>query len=352
MIYVGMDLHRKNSYVAALSGDGEVFPSRRIHHDRIQELWQYLDGFGNERIRVAFESTGNARWMHRLLETHPQVEPVMVTPHKIRIIAESVAKTDKIDAEVLASLNALNVLPRAWVPDEDVEELRELTRHRAALVRRRTQAKNHVNGILVRCGLLRPYQDIFGKRGRAWLEALELSPPMQQQLNTWLEELDLTTKHIDSVERILYRCLLPSDRWRDDVERLRTMPGVGKLTALTILAELGDYRRFRRRAQVASFAGLVPKSRRSDRSARYGRLTKRGPAALRTILVEVSMHAARQSLRYGRLFEKLKAAGKTNAGKAAVARQLLEDAWTILIHQDYWREMSGLTAPGIPARAG
>jgi transposase len=352
MIYVGMDLHRKNSYVSAISSDGEEFPSRRIHHDEIEELWQYLDEFGDDRIRVAFESTGNARWMYRLLSSRPNVEPVMVTPHKVRIIAESVAKSDRVDAGVLAYLNSLDALPRSWVPDEGVEELRELTRHRAALVRRRTQAKNQVNGILTRCGLLRPYQDVFGRRGRAWLAGLTLASAMQHQLRTWLEELDGTAGHIQSVEGILYKHLLPSDRWREDVARLMTMPGVGKLTALTILAELGDYRRFRRRSQVGSFAGLVPKTRRSDGSARYGRLTKRGPRALRTILIEVSLSAARQSPRYGRLYQKLKAAGRANAGKAAVARQLLEDAWTILIRQDHWREMSGQAALGLPARAG
>lgn len=352
MVYIGMDLHRKNSYLTAITRDGEVIDSRRIQHDNIDELWQYLDQFGDEPIRVAFESTGNARWMYRLLASRPGVEPVMVTPHKVRIIAESVAKSDRVDAYVLALLNSFNVLPRSWVPDEEVEELRELTRHRAALVRRRTQAKNQVNGILIRCGILRPYQDIFGTYGRAWLETLSLAKPMQHQLRSWLEELDTTSGHIASVERVLYRQLLPSDRWRGDIERLMSMPGVGKLTALTVLAELGDYRRFRRRGQVAAFAGLVPKSRRSDQTARYGRLTKRGPAALRTILVEISLHAARRSPRYGRLYEKLKAAGKTNAGKAAVARQVLEDAWTILIHQDRWREQSGLAAPEHPARAG
>ena len=175
MIYVGMDLHRKNSYVTAISSDGEEFPSRRIHHDMIEELWQYLDQFGDERIRVAFESTGNARWMHRLLSRRSNVEPVMVTPHKVRIIAESVAKSDRVDAGVLAYLNSLDALPRSWVPDEAVEELRELTRHRAALVRRRTQTKNLIGGILTRCGVLRPYQDIFGRRGRAWLKGLRLA---------------------------------------------------------------------------------------------------------------------------------------------------------------------------------
>ena len=77
MIHVGMDLHHRSSVVRALSDDtGELYPARRIHHDRIEELWQYLDQFGDQRIRVVFEAISNARWMYRLLAQRPNVEPV------------------------------------------------------------------------------------------------------------------------------------------------------------------------------------------------------------------------------------------------------------------------------------
>lgn len=340
MIHVGMDLHRNNCLVVAICDQtGERFPARRIDHDRIEELWQYLDQFeGDPPIRVVLEATGNSRWMARLLDGHRRVEPVVVVAHKMRVIAETVAKSDRVDAEALAYLSTLDALPRSWVPDEDVEELREMTRHRAALVRRRTQAKNQISGLLTRCGALRPYKDIYGKRGRAWLEQVELPSPMRYQLDRWLESLDHTAGQIQKVEAVLYQRLARSERWREDVDLLVTMPGVGQLTALTVLAELGDYRRFRRRSEVASFAGLVPKSKRSDGTVRYGRLTRRGPAALRTILIEVSLHAARGSVRYGPLYEKFRRQKKPNAGKAAVARQMLEDAWTMLRKREVFRE--------------
>lgn len=352
MIHVGMDLHRNNSFVAALDDrTGETFAGRRIHHDELDVLWQYLDAFGAERIRVVLEATGNSRWMYRLLRQHPQVEPVVVVPRKVRIIAETVAKSDRVDAQALAYLSSLNALPRSWVPEEDVEELRELTRHRARLVRRRTQTKNTISGILIRCGLQRPYQNIYGKRGRAWLAEVELPVWMRYQMDQWLEQLDHLQQDIERVEGVLYQRLAVDERWRDDIALLTTMPGVGRLTALTILAELGDYRRFRRRGEVASFAGLTPKSKRSNEQARYGRLTKQGPAALRTILIEVSLHAARQSVRYGRLYEKFKRQKRSNGGKAAVARQMLEDAWTMLRKHESFREPT-LQSTEHMARAG
>jgi transposase len=337
MIHVGIDLHHRNSYIRAMNEQGEVFPGRRVHHTAIDELWQYLGQFGAEAKRVVFEATANARWMRRLLAQDPTIEAVAVTPHKVRIIAETVAKTDKIDATVLAMLSRLNTLPRAWLPDEPVEELRELTRYRLDLVQLRTRAKNHANGVLIRGGFVRPQSDVFGEQGRVWLAQLKLPPVMRRQVDGWLAAIDFYQQQIQAVERTLYDDLARSERWSADLTLLMTIPGVGRLTALTILAELGDYRRFRRRSAVAAFAGLVPSSKRSDRTARYGRLTKRGPAALRRILIEVCLHAVRAVPRYGRLYARLKAAKHGNVGKAAVARQMLEDAWTMLMKREAFR---------------
>ena len=268
MIHVGIDLHHKNSYVKALTDEGEVIAGRRIYHSDMDELWQYLGQFGSEKKRVVFEATANARWLERLLQEDPTVAPVAVTPHKIRIIAETVAKTDQIDALVLASLSKMDALPRAWLPDEEVEELRELTRHRAALVFLRTRAKNQVNGVLIRRGLLRPYQDIFGVWGRQWLAQLELSWSMRIQVDHWCGLIDAYQKRIKAVENKLYQHLARQERWSGDLALLETMPGWGKLTALTVLAELGDYRRFRSRGAVSSFAG-------SGRKTDAGRMKSR-----------------------------------------------------------------------------
>lgn len=350
MIHVGLDLHHRTSYVRAMDDHGEVFPGRRVHHTVMSHLEQYLAGFGSEPKRVVFEATANARWMYRWLAQRPGVEPVAVTPHKVRIIAETVAKTDQIDALVLATLSRIDMLPRAYVPDETVEALREQTRYRAALVRLRTRAKNQINGVLVRCGVVRPYGNIFGVLGLAWLAGLDLPAILRQEVQGWLRLIETLQERIEAAERVLYRELARQGRWAADVDLLVTMPGVGKLTALTILAELGDYWRFRRRSAVSAFAGLVPTSKRSDRTARYGRLTKRGSTALRSILVEVAINAQRRVPRYRDLYERLKAAKSGNVGKVAVARQMLEDAWTMLIKREPFRFDPG--RPGNATRAG
>lgn len=230
----------------------------------------------------------------------------------------------------------MDALPRAWLPDAAVEELRELTRHRTALVGLRTRTKNRVIGALVREGVLRPYLDIFGRRGRRWLEQIALPAVIRRQVADGLALIDAYEVQIARVDRLLYQ-QARTDRWREDVALLMTMPGWGRLTALTVLAELGDYRRFRSRGAVSGFAGLVPRSKRSDQSCRYGKITKRGPTALRRILVEVSLHGVRQVPRYERLYARLKAARGSNVGKVAVARQMLEDGWMMLMKREPFR---------------
>ncbi|MHC4067366.1 MAG: IS110 family RNA-guided transposase [Planctomycetota bacterium] len=339
MVHVGMDLHHRHSTVRALTEDGELLPPRKIYHDRMEGLWQYLDDFGDEPIRVVFEAISNARWMYRLLGQRPKLEPVAVTPHKVRIIAETVSKTDKIDAGKLAWLSSVNMLPRAWLPDERVERLREMTRHRTGLLRMQTCGKNQVNGVLVRVGLQRPYANIFGPLGRRWLTELDLPAVMRLQVDHWLALLDELGPRILQMDRRIGRLIQDDPIWARAAELLATIPGVGKVTISTILAELGDWRRFQRRSQVASFAGLVPASKRSANTKRYGHISKRGSKELRRVLTEVAQGVARRVPRYGRLYARVAEQKCANVAKTAVARRLIEDAWTILMKDEPFRLM-------------
>ena len=125
MIHVGMDLHHRMAYVRAITDDAELLAGRKIYFNDMPRLWEYLDQFGDQPVRVVFEAISNSRWRYRLLRQRPNIEPVVVTPHKVKIIAETVSKTDKIDAAKLAWLSRVNMLPKAWMPDERFEALRE-----------------------------------------------------------------------------------------------------------------------------------------------------------------------------------------------------------------------------------
>ena len=117
---------------------------------------------------------------------------------------------------------------------------------------------------------------------------------------------------------------------------MRSSPG---RSSGAILAELGDWQRFCRRSEVASFAGLVPVSKRSANTKRYGHISKRGSKELRRVLTEIAQGVARKVPHYGRLYDRVATQKCANVAKTAVARRLIEDAWTILMKDEPFRLM-------------
>ncbi|GAG47525.1 unnamed protein product, partial [marine sediment metagenome] len=113
--------------------------------------------------------------------------------------------------------------------------------------------------------------------------------------------------------------------------------GIGLITSLTILAELGDLTRFRSRAAVANYAGLVPRHRDSDQKYWSGRITRRGPAHLRGVLMEAAWVAVPRIPVYQALFDRVKRKKSKGTAIVAVARRMLEDAWMLLIKEEAFR---------------
>jgi len=230
-----------------------------------------------ETIRVVMESTTNARAIQRLLTQYGREAGIDLTAEvlharKLRVIAESVNKCDRVGANILTELSRSNLqLPVCYMPDDEEFALREHLRARTDLVRIRTMVKNRVHAVLHRRGILTPMGELFGRIGEGFLDQLELDEAGQvilQRFRTLIGQLDETINESTAL--------------------LQTMPGIGLITSLTILAELGDLTRFRSRAAVANYVGLVPRHRNSDQKYWSGRITRRGPAHLRGVLMEAA----------------------------------------------------------------
>ncbi len=136
--------------------------------------------------------------------------------------------------------------------------------------------------MLHRRGILRPKVGLFTPAGRAWLTEIDLDEAGRSILERhWavLDDLRQTIKQSNGLLRILAR----QPRWAEPAKLIQTMPGVGLVTALTVLAELGDLRRFHSRSAVSNYAGLVPVLRESNEKRYQGGITKRGPSHLRSV---------------------------------------------------------------------
>ncbi len=334
-LFIGMDLHVRNSYLSVSDAGGRTVKRGRVGNT-LGEIAEFLGPLESRPMRVVLESTTNTRAICQMLGQYAKQSGATLSAQaldarKLRVIAESVSKCDKLDAAVLSELARSNLkLPACYLPDDEVFALREHLRARADLVRMRTMLKNRLHAVLHRRGVLAPAKmDLFTKQGRQWLKELTLDEAGRQILDRQMAVIDELERVIDQSTASL-RTLARSQRWCKREALLRTMPGIGLITAMTILAELGDVERFKSRAAVSNYAGLVPVVRDSNAKHFGGGITHRGPAALRGALAEAAWASVGRVPQYAAIFGRVSARRGKQVAIVAVARRMLEDAWTML----------------------
>jgi transposase len=313
---VGIDLHRKRSHVAVVSDDGTLLLSRRIDNDpaTLLALLEEIDG----ESRVALEATYGWEWLAELLE-EAGYELHLAHPLRTRAIAAARVKTDAVDARTLALLLRADLLPEAYVAPRELRDRRALLRHRVALTQLRSALKNRVHALLAKHGVQRGHADLFGPGGDEFLAALELREPPRRRLESSLaliadfdREIESATGEIDALAE------------RDDgVEVLCQLRGVGRYTAMLVIAEVGDVSRFASARKLCAWAGLTPTVRSSDGKARLGHITKQGSRPLRWALVEAAQHAGRGGGPLRDSFERIAKRRGRKIAKVAVARKIL-----------------------------
>jgi transposase len=337
-----MDVHVRNSYLHATDETGTLQRRGRCAN-RLADLAEFLRVFEGDQVRVSLESTTNSRAIHRMLndcavEMGLDLSAQVLDARKLRIIAESVTKNDRFDAAVLAELTRADLkLPTCYLPDDQEFTLREHLRARHDLVALRTRIKNRIHSVLHRRGVLVPLKgSLFSSLGRTYLAQTELDEAGRAIVNRYIEILDQLEEAIASSTTQL-RELSRRPRWAKPMALLTSMPGVGLITALTILAELGNINRFRSRAAVANYVGLVPVLRSSNDKSCSGHITKRGSKHLRAVLIEAAWEGVRRVPKYQMIFERIATRRGRKIAIVAMARRMLEDAWTMLKKDEAFR---------------
>ncbi|MFL5860734.1 MAG: IS110 family transposase [Solirubrobacteraceae bacterium] len=353
---IGLDVHREFAQVAVWE-DGLV---RQIGQITLtdESLRIFADSLGPED-EVAIEATCNTHAIVRLIEPH--VARVIVSnPQKTRAIAEAKVKTDKVDAEVLAQLLAADYLPSVWVADQATQALRRQVSRRAHIVRQRTRLKNQVQAILHRNLLPRcPAADLFGIKGRCWLANQPLPADEAFAVEALLRQLDFHGQELRIIDAALGRVALGSA----DVKRLMTIPGVDATVALSIVAAIGDFRRFRHPGQVVSYLGLNPRVKQcGGQPASHGRITKQGRAHARGMLVEAAWAASKTPGPLRAFYERVRGRRGMQIAVVATARKLAVLCWTMIERgEDYAFARPSLTdkklralelRAGMPSRRG
>lgn len=322
MRFIGADLHKKTitfCVVDIVQGKTRVIHRQRIQCrevDRIEELLR-----AHQPHQLVVEATIGYEWFAGLAERFAE-RVVVAHAGKLRVIAESTRKTDKVDAFVLAEFLAKDMIPEAWRPTPRVRQHRGLVRRRCKVQSRITSIKNTMRGILTRYNA--DQDNLFTKLGRKQAAKLQLLEADRWVLQDLWEDLDQNTQRLKKVDRRLSEFAETAPIAEAEARAiLASMPGVGAVTMETVLAELGDWRRFRNADAVVSFAGLDPGVRESDGRRHDLRLTKAGSPLLRWILIQLAHRLKRTTARWRSLFEQIsRRAGKKKA-TCAIARRLL-----------------------------
>jgi transposase len=320
-VYVGIDVHRKRSQVAVVTGDGTVELNKNVVNG--SEPMLRLIGDLPPGTPVAFEAAFGWGWLAQLLEDYG-FEAHLVHPLRCKAIASARLKNDKVDAATLAQLLRADLLPEAWIAPPAVRQLRALLRHRAGLVRLGTQQRNRIHAVVADFGYDRSGSYLSGP-GRGWLAGLDLPPVSREIVADCLAVIDGLAPVIDRIDGELRAHAKADPR----VKTLTTLPGVGQFTALVMLAEIGDISRFPSARKLASWAGLTPTVRGSDRTVRHGHISKQGSAWLRWVLNQAAQ-TAKRSPEFAATYAAIAKRRGKKIATIAIARKLLTRAWHLL----------------------
>lgn len=288
MLYAALDVHKQVLQAAVLDPvSGEIsdarFPARR------EALREWALPLRGRVAAVAIEATSGWRWVWRELSALG-FDVQLAEPAQTRALRgkKRKAKNDRLDARWLALLLAKEMLPHSWIPPEDIQRLRDLTRLRQALRHDRTGWAQRLHALLAHEGWPCSRSQLLSSKGRRWLVGLRLDPHARSLVDAHLAVIDAVSGQMGEIEREL-RLLARGDR---RLVALQTIYGVGPIVACHLLAEIGDVRRFRRADQVVRVAGLDPVVLDSAETKRRGKLSKQGSPHLRWALVQAAQHAA------------------------------------------------------------
>jgi transposase len=340
MLYAGLDLSRRRLDVHVLDAAGRTVEVTAVlpDGDALRTLASVIGRHGHE-VTGVIESMTGARFVHDQLELAGwDVE--IADAVKVKGLAPLAAKTDRIDARVLAELARRDLVPAIWLPDPGTRAERERARFRLHLVRHRTALKNRIHATLMTFGHPVPISDLFGTRGRELLERLEIPEPWTTTLATSLRFIDGLDREIAACEAELRR--LGADH--PDVPLLMTVPGIAWVLGYTIASEIGDIGRFSAPKKLVGYTGLCPYVRQSGGRDDRGPLAKNGPKYLRWALIEAATHAARHPTYRERYERTAKRLGKQRGSKVArveLARELAGAIWHMLTKREPF-------APGRP----
>jgi len=327
--YVGLDVHRKSISYCVKQADGTIVREGKVEATR-ESLAEWAKTLPVPWC-CGLEATICSHWVYECLK--PFASRIqMANPSRLKAISSAKHKNDCLDARTLADLLRCNLFPDCYVPPAEYQQLRCFLHERFFLVRTRVMFKNKTAGLLIERGI--PYETakLHGKR---YFSAL------LEQNASWLEEvkplLSFNRTQIEQLEEmddLIVKCLVTDPRLKERIECLKSIDGVGDVTALTWAVEVGEPSRFPNERHAISYCGLCAAERESGGVQKRGPLSKQRNHFLQCTLIEAAHLAVRFNPKLRAIYESECQRGPKNRAGLEVARRLVR--WLLAIDRQYF----------------
>jgi len=337
MYYAGIDYHKRYSVVSIQDQSGVVMREMTVQHNSMQGFQRVFSGVPGD-IAVVYECGLNWSWLYEVLEKITAVKQiVLANAYRVRLIAETQIKTDKLDARKLAMLLRLGAIPSCHIPSREIRMRKDVLRQRAYWVRRRTGLRNRVHRIIERQHDLTMPQvsDLFGKKGKEALRKAVLPEPDAMLLTQNLDVLDQLDTVIKADEQLIQSESKPDKT----VDILSSMPGFGLIISSIVATETDNVDRFLRCERYTAYAGLAPTTYSSGGKTYNGRMMQGCNKWLKWAFIEAAWVAVGCSAYFGGLYRQHRSRGKkASIAITIVARRMCRIAYQLLKEQRCYEE--------------
>jgi transposase len=319
LYYIGLDIHKKTISYCVKKVDGTIVQEGKIAADR-KILLKWVEGLPGHWLG-AMEATLFTGWVYDFLKPHA-IELKVAHPAMLKAITAAKKKNDRADAEKIADLLRVNLLPECYMLSEELRELRRILRYRNMIVRTATKMKNKISGLLMEVGAA--YDKAKLHRRKYFSDLLERIEDVPDSVKDMMKLSRSSLDMFEAVQKKLVHTLREDKLIRERVQRLMSIKGVGEVMALTWVLEIGDSSRFHNARQAISYCGLCSAQQESAGKEQRGPISKKRNKHLQTMLIEAAKLAPRWNPQLAVLHEKELNRGNRNRATLAVARKLVE----------------------------
>ena len=329
MIYIGLDVHVKQSYFCVMDKMGQCLGHKSMAstEENFRDLVERYKAVG--KVKVALESTSISWWIANVL-TRAGADVHVANAYQLKLIAHSKRKTDRYDSKVLADLLRCDGLPpRVYIPSVETLQLRNLLKLRKSFVRLRTRMIVQAKAFMRQRGEVVGSRDFYSKS--SWKDICEAKPGFGFYLAPLHQFYGCVEEQIQCMDAQAKEMIFDKD---STLELLTSIPGIGLLTGRIFMAAIGDIRRFSRSDQLVSYAGFNPSERSSGEKEQKGSISKQGRSELREAFVQAAWAVVRSSrpdtALLKRFFYRVMHKRCSQVAAIALARKLLVIAYQVM----------------------